>query len=70
LHSIFAADGTPRALTRATPERDEREVAPELLAPTRCQSDETLIGDKGYAGRQFAEALAARCDDPQTPTQR
>ncbi len=51
LHAIFAPDGTPRALTVASPKRDEREVALELLARTRRQGTVTLIGDKGYAGR-------------------
>ena len=58
LHAIFAPDGTPRALTLASPKRDEREVGLELLA--RCQRDggETLLGDKGYAGREFAQAVS------------
>ncbi len=34
LHAIFASDGTPRALTLASPKTDEREVAVKLLA--RC----------------------------------
>jgi len=57
LHAIFAPDGTPRALTLASPKRDEREVGLELLA--RCQRDggETLLGDKGYAGREFAAGV-------------
>ena len=50
LHAIFAPDGTPRAITVASPKRDEREVALELLARTRRQGAVTLIGDKGYAG--------------------
>ena len=58
LHAIFAPDGTPRALTLASPKRDEREVGLELL--TRCQraGGETVLGDKGYAGRAFAEAVS------------
>ena len=60
LHAIFAPDGTPRALTLASPKRDEREVGLELLA--RCQrgGGETLLGDKGYAGRDFAAQVAER----------
>jgi DDE family transposase len=58
MHGIFAPDGTPRAVTVASPKRDEREVALELLARTRRAGGETLIGDKGYAGRQFAQAVA------------
>jgi DDE family transposase len=57
LHGIFAPDGTPRAVTVASPKRDEREVALELLARTSRAGGETLIGDKGYAGRTFAQAV-------------
>jgi hypothetical protein len=58
LHGIFAPDGTPRAVTVASPKRDEREVALELLARTRRVGGETLLGDKGYAGRAFAQAVS------------
>jgi Transposase DDE domain len=58
LHAIFAPDGTPRALMVASPKRDERDVALELLARTRRRGGETLIGDKGYAGREFASQLS------------
>jgi hypothetical protein len=58
MHAIFAADGTPRALTVASPKRDEREVALELLARTRRRGGETVIGDKGYAGREFAKRVS------------
>jgi len=54
LHAIFAVDGTPRAFTLTSPKRDEREVGLDLLARTRRQGGETLLGDKGYAGRDFA----------------
>jgi hypothetical protein len=57
LHAIFAPDGTPRALTLASPKRDEREVALGLLARTHRSGEVTLIGDKGYAGREFARAV-------------
>jgi Transposase DDE domain len=57
LHAIFALDGTPRALSLASPKRDEREVALALLARARRRGGETLIGDKGYAGREFALAV-------------
>jgi DDE family transposase len=57
LHGLFAPDGTPRALALTSPKRDEREVAAELLA--RCgRGGETLIGDKGYAGKLFEHAVA------------
>ncbi len=58
LHAIFAPDGTPRAITLASPKRDERDVALELLARTRRQGTVTLIGDKGYAGKAFAQAVS------------
>ncbi len=58
MHAIFAPDGTPRAVTVASPKRDERDVALELLGRARRRGGETLIGDKGYAGRQFAEAVS------------
>jgi transposase len=54
LHLLAAPDGTPRAVTVASPKRDERDVALELLARTRRDGPVTVIADKGYAGRQFA----------------
>jgi transposase len=73
LHGLFAPDGTPRAFTLASPKRDEREVGLELLGRANRVGGETLIGDKGYAGRSFAAAVAdlgativrpARKDEP------
>jgi transposase len=58
LHALCAPDGTPRALTLASPSRDEREVGLELLGRCRRGGAETLICDKGYAGREFALAAA------------
>jgi Transposase DDE domain len=58
LHAIFAPDGTPRALALTSPKQDEREVAIKLLARCRRPGGETLIGDKGYAGRQFASEVS------------
>ena len=45
--ALCAPDGTSRALTPATPSRDERELGLEL--PPRCQrrGGETLLCDKG-----------------------
>ncbi len=57
LHAIFAPDGTPRALALCSPKRDEREVGLELLARTRRAGGEILLGDKGYAGREFARGV-------------
>ena len=58
LHAIFAADGTPRALQLASPKIDERDVGLRLLERTRRHGGEILLGDKGYAGRQFAAEVA------------
>jgi hypothetical protein len=54
LHALFAPDGTPRALALTSPKQDEREVAIKLLAHAPRAGGETVIGDKGYAGREFA----------------
>jgi hypothetical protein len=58
LHAIFAPDGTPRALALTSPKRDERDVGLELLARCRRGGGETLLGDKGYTGRDFARAVS------------
>jgi hypothetical protein len=60
LHAIFAPDGTPRALELASPKLDERDVGLVLLERCRRRGGETLLGDKGYAGREFAAAVSAR----------
>jgi hypothetical protein len=60
LHAIFAPDGTPRALELVSPKVDEREVALVLLERCQRRGGETLLGDKGYAGRQFAAAVSER----------
>ncbi len=52
LHAIFAPDGTPRALALTSPKHDEREVALKLLERCRRHGGETIIADKGYAGRE------------------
>lgn len=76
LHGLFAPDGTPRAFTLASPKRDEREVGLELLERANRLGGETVIGDKGYAGREFAEGVdqlqativrPARKDEPDSP---
>jgi hypothetical protein len=61
LHGLFALDGTPRALMLTSPKTPERDVCLELLA--RCQRSGHLcvVGDKGYAGREF-ETLASQLD--------
>lgn len=58
LHALFAPDGTPRALALTSPKQDEREVALKLLARAPRIGGETVIGDKGYAGRAFAAGVA------------
>jgi transposase len=58
LHLLAAPDGTPWALELANPRRDEREVGLELRARCHRGGCEVLICDKGYAGREFAAAVA------------
>jgi Transposase DDE domain len=53
LHALFSPDGTPRAIELASPKIDEREVAVRLLRRCRRYGHLTVIGDKGYAGREF-----------------
>jgi DDE family transposase len=72
LHTAFGPDGTPRAIRLVGADRREREVALELL-PATLRGGETVIADKGYAGREFAAAVSelgatlarpARADEP------
>jgi hypothetical protein len=58
LHGLFAPDGTPRALALTSPKSGEREVCLGLLERVERRGPLTVIGDKGYAGRDF-EARAA-----------
>lgn len=73
LHGLFAPDGTPKAFALSSPKRDEREVGLELLRRSKRAGGEIVIGDKGYAGREFAAAASdlqaeivrpARRDEP------
>jgi Transposase DDE domain len=57
LHLACAADGTPRAAALVAADRPEREVALSLL-PRALTGGETIVCDKGYAGREFAHAVA------------
>jgi hypothetical protein len=61
LHGLFALDGTPRALILTSPKTPEREVCLTMLE--RCQREGHLfvLGDLGYAGREF-ESSAAELD--------
>ncbi len=58
LHLACAPDGTPRAAALVAADRPEREVALPLLERVLA-GGETIVCDKGYAGREFAEAVAA-----------
>jgi Transposase DDE domain len=58
LHALFALDGTPRALTLASPKRDDREVGLTLIERCNRAGGETVVGDKNYAGRDFAQAVS------------
>ncbi|MGP0101337.1 MAG: transposase, partial [Solirubrobacteraceae bacterium] len=40
------------------PKLDEREVALKLLARAKRRGGETVIADKGYAGKEFAKAAS------------
>src|SRR3954470_1742695 len=74
LHLACAPDGTPRAVALVAADRPEREVALTLL-PRALTGGERIVCDKGYAGREFASAVAAldavvlrppRQNEPQT----
>lgn len=58
MHALCSPDGTPRAIALTSPKRDEREVALKLLARTNRRGAVTVIGDKGYAGKEFAQAAS------------
>jgi hypothetical protein len=60
LHGLFALDGTPRAVALTSPKADERDVCLRLV--DRCQRTGpiTVIGDKGYASRDFQAAMRQR----------
>ena len=52
LHLVCTPDGTPRAVQLAPADRPEREVALQLLHRA-LKGGETIVCDKGYAGREF-----------------
>jgi hypothetical protein len=58
LHGLFALDGTPRALQLTSPKTAEREVCLQLLARLDRGRALTVVGDKGYAGREFEHAAS------------
>ena len=73
LHLLAAPDGTPQVLQLASPKIDERRVGVGLLERVARRGGEVVVADKGYAGAQFAAAVAklgctlarpARADEP------
>ena len=62
LHLLTTPDGMPAAWCLASPKIGEREVAADLLAHAArtgaLRPGLILIGDKGFAGRDFASLLA------------
>ena len=60
LHGLFALDGTPRAVALTSPKRDERDVCLELVDRCARTGPLIIIGDKGYASRDFAAAMRDR----------
>ena len=56
--SSLRPDGTPRAVELAPANRPEREVA-LLLFSRALKGGETIVCDKGYAGKDFAQKVAA-----------
>jgi Transposase DDE domain len=61
LHTLFALDGTPRAVALTSAKVDEKEVCLQLVARCRRQPGQflTLIGDKNFRGKEFETKLAA-----------
>src|SRR5579863_8328901 len=73
LHLACAPDGTPRAAALVAADQPERETALKLL-PQAIRGGETIVCDKGYAGKEFADHVTtlgatiirpARRDEPQ-----
>ena len=59
LHTLCAPDGTPRAMALTSPKEGERDVCLGLLERVNRHGPLTVIGDKGYAGRDFEAHAAA-----------
>ena len=61
LHTLFAMDGTPRAIALTSAKVDEKEVCLRLVARCRRAPGQflTLIGDKNFRGKEFEADLAA-----------
>jgi hypothetical protein len=60
LHGLFALDGTPRAIALTSPKRDERDVCLELVDRVARSGPLIVIGDKGYASRDFHAQMLDR----------
>ncbi len=58
LHTLMAPDGTPRAMALTSPKASEREICLQLLTRVNRHGPVTVIGDKGYAGRDFERQAA------------
>jgi hypothetical protein len=60
LHTLFAMDGTPRAMALTSPKVDEKDVCLQLVARCQRQPGQTLIliGDKNFRGAKFEADLA------------
>lgn len=58
LHTLMAPDGTPRAMALTSPKEGEREVCLRLLERVNRSGPLTVLGDKGYAGAEFAADAA------------
>jgi hypothetical protein len=56
LHLAASPDGTPRAAILAPADQPEREIALRLL-PRALHGGELVIADKGYAGKDFEQAV-------------
>ena len=55
---LAAPDGMPVAWCLATPRLGEREVAAALLARVPVRPGMCILADKGFAGRDFEQAVA------------
>jgi hypothetical protein len=78
LHLACSPDGTPRAAMLVGADRKEREIAQRFLLPRLAGQVDTVICDKGYAGRELAADAAQlgirvirprRADEPTTVPQ-
>ena len=60
LHTLFAMDGTPRALALTSPKVDEKLVCLQMVARCERQPGQMLIliGDKNFRGKDFEAELA------------